>query len=138
VTQKGHDKSKDGTVIAEDPDAGNAYPLSTTINLTVYEYIKVVKLPDVRGMKLDRAKQTLNGAGFTKISTTEQEGPDQTKDGTVVAEDPTQGGSYPPTTTITLTVYKYVAPLPTCQPGQDPGDPPTCQASSPSTGSPTS
>jgi serine/threonine-protein kinase len=138
ATQKGHDQSKDGQVVDESPTVGNAYPLSTTINLTVYQYIKVVQLPDVRGMTQDKAVAQLRGAGFTNISATEQRGPDQSKDGTVVAEDPKPGGSYPPSTAVTLTVYKYVAPLPTCQPGQQPGNPPVCQEPSGPTGTPTS
>jgi eukaryotic-like serine/threonine-protein kinase len=72
-------------------------------------------LPDVRGMKPDAARAKLNRAQFTNIGADQTTtGPDKGKDGTVVQMSPTPGNPYQQDVKIVLTVYKYVAPAPTC------------------------
>jgi beta-lactam-binding protein with PASTA domain len=72
----------------------------------------------VRGKARAEAIQTLNSAGWTHFN------PDQFQithnpalHGKVVAESPTPGIAYPQSTTITLTIYRYVKPVPTCTSG---------------------
>jgi eukaryotic-like serine/threonine-protein kinase len=104
-----------GTVVDQSKDPFTQVPLGTTITLSVSN--GKVKLLDVRGKKADEAKQLLNGAGWTNVDNTTQvqETDKKNLDGTVAAESPNPGIAYPQsTTTIVLTVYKYVKPEPTC------------------------
>ena len=72
-------------------------------------------LPDVRGLKDSAAKVKLNQAGWTNIDDSQTvETNDKSKDNTVQDENPTPNIAYPQSTKITLILYKYVAPAPTC------------------------
>jgi eukaryotic-like serine/threonine-protein kinase len=116
-----------GTVIGQSPDAFTPVPPGSKVTLQVST--GKVKLPDVRGKKLADARQTLNNSQYTNIDSSQTAPtPDKAKAGTIADESPTPGISYPLSTHVTLVVYKYVAPSPTC----------TTPTSTPSgTGSPT-
>jgi len=103
-----------GTVVDQSPAVNTPVPPATVVTLTVSS--GKVKLPDVQGKKLSDALRLLNAAGFLDIKqSTPQTTTDPKKDGLVQNETPFPGNSYTPsTTTVTLTVYKYVAPPPTC------------------------
>jgi len=73
-----------------------------------------VKLPDVRGKKLSVALSLLNQAQFTDTPQSQQVTNDPKQDGLIADESPTPGIPYPTSTTIHLTVYKYLPPTPTC------------------------
>ena len=91
------------------------------------------KLPDVTKMKVDAARNELNRDQFTNIGPNHTtNGPDQAKDGTVVAMNPTPGNAYPADVQITLTVYHYVPPAPTCD--SNPVTPPVTPVTSVSVG----
>jgi eukaryotic-like serine/threonine-protein kinase len=102
-----------GDVAVQKPKYNATAPKGSKVVLRVSTGKAV--LPDVRNMKVDAARSELNRKQFTNIgadrSTT---GPDRAKDGTVVAMDPTPGNPYAADVHITLTVYHYVAPAPTC------------------------
>jgi beta-lactam-binding protein with PASTA domain/tRNA A-37 threonylcarbamoyl transferase component Bud32 len=101
-----------GTVVAQDKPPFSEVAPGSTVVLSVSS--GKVKLLDVRGKKEADAVAALNGAGWTQVDATQtQQGPDKSKDGTVVDEQPTPGLAYPQTTQITLTIYQYVAPTPT-------------------------
>jgi eukaryotic-like serine/threonine-protein kinase len=116
---KKHDVDSDkaaGTVTGQSKQQFTEVPTGSTIILDVST--GKVKLPDVRGKARAEAIQTLNGAGWTHFN------PDQFQithnpalHGKVVAESPTPGIAYPQSTTITLTIYRYVKPVPTCTSG---------------------
>jgi serine/threonine-protein kinase len=119
-----------GTVLKQDPSAYNTVPPGTNVTLQVST--GKVKIPDVLGKPIADAVTTLNGAGWGNVVQTQTQGPDRTKDGTVVNESPTPGAAFPQTQQITLTVYKFVAPKPTCT------TPPRSQTTTPTnTGTPT-
>ncbi len=102
-----------GQVVAQSKDPYTQVPPGTTITLSVST--GKVKLPDVRGKKLADAQQALNSTGWTKVDASQVvQTPDKAKDGTVANESPLPGNSYPQDTQITLTIYKYVKPEPTC------------------------
>jgi serine/threonine-protein kinase len=101
-----------GTVIKQNTAAYTAVAPGTAITLQVST--GKVKIPDVRGKKVSDAIQTLNGAGWGNVVQNQTEGSDKTKDGFVVAENPTPNAAFPQTQQITLTVYHYVKPTPTC------------------------
>jgi beta-lactam-binding protein with PASTA domain len=102
-----------GTVVDQSPAAyGPVAPESTVI-------LKVstgkVKLPDVRGQKAADAKAALNAANWTNVDTSKTVNtPDKTKNGLVAEENPTPGIAYLQSTPIALTIFRYVAPAPTC------------------------
>jgi serine/threonine-protein kinase len=102
-----------GTVIGQSPDPFTEVAPNSAVNLQVSS--GNVKLPDVRGKQRGDAVQTLNSAGWTHFNPDQQlVTHDKTKDGTVADESPTPGIAYPQSTSITLTIYKYVKPVPTC------------------------
>ncbi len=91
------------------------------------------KLPDVTKMKVDAARNELNRAQFTNIGPNHQMNTsDQAKDGTVASMSPTPGNAYPSDVQITLTVYHYVQPPPTCD--SSPVTPPATPVTSISVG----
>jgi serine/threonine-protein kinase len=102
-----------GVVAVQTPKYNDTAPRGSKVVLRVST--GKAKLPDVTKMKVDAARSELNRKQFTNIgrdrSTT---GPDKSKDGVVVAMDPTPGNAYAANVHITLTVYHYVAPAPTC------------------------
>jgi beta-lactam-binding protein with PASTA domain len=88
-------------------------PPGATITLSVST--GKVKLPDVRGQKAADAKTSLNAANWTNVDTSQTVNtPDRAKDGTVADENPTPDIAYAQSTPITLTIFKFVAPVPTC------------------------
>ena len=102
-----------GVVVSQDPAYNKAVSPGTTIVLHLST--GKAKLPDVRGMKPDDARAMLNRAQFTNIAPDQRvTGSDKSKDGTVVRMDPTPGNPYQQNVRITLFVYHYVAPPPTC------------------------
>jgi beta-lactam-binding protein with PASTA domain len=93
-------------------------------------------------MQSDQAKAKLNQLGFTSVDNTSvhKRTSDPSKDGLVFAEDPTPGYRYTSDTKITLTVYKYVKPAPTCDPNKTvpPSSPPPSGSGLPSGSAPAS
>jgi beta-lactam-binding protein with PASTA domain len=107
------DPAAAGTVVDQDPPAFKDVAPGTTVTLSVSN--GKVKLPDVRGKKLEDALQILNTAQYTNVDHSQTAiTTDQTKDGTVAGEDPRWDISYPLTQKVTLTIFKYVKPVPTC------------------------
>jgi eukaryotic-like serine/threonine-protein kinase len=91
-----------------------------------------LRLPDVGNKSLSDAQNQLNNAGFpnvvqgSPVTTT-----DATKDGKIANESPAPGHLYDPKQTITLAVYKFVAP-PTCNSSLTPSGTPSSASGSPS------
>jgi eukaryotic-like serine/threonine-protein kinase len=104
------------TVVRQSVPQYTRVPPGTKITLEVST--GRVKLPDVRGKTLSDALSTLNGAGWLNINSDQRhDGPLKSKDGKVLAESPTPDLAYLPTTKITLTIYHYVKPKPSCTTG---------------------
>jgi serine/threonine-protein kinase len=126
-----------GTVLKQSQDAYTRVAPGTTITLTVST--GVLKLPDVKGKSFDDAQNQLNRIGFNNVvqdsSTTETSS--KSKDGKVADMSPSPGNTYDPDQKITLKLYHYVAPAPTCTPvgtGGPSGGPSGGTTSSPPTG----
>jgi serine/threonine-protein kinase len=102
-----------GTVLHQHTAQFTQVPPGTNIVLDVST--GKLKLPDVRGKTYDQAQSQLQGASFNNVS---QGAPvitgDQAKDGKVATENPAPGKAYDPNQTVTLRVYQYQAPTPTC------------------------
>jgi len=101
-------------VIAQDPAAYDNLAPGAKVTLQVATG-KLV-LPAVKGLSEDTARTKINTAGFNNVSTTTKPGPDQSKDGKVVDVNPVADGkiAYSPSQAITLTIYQYKKPAPTC------------------------
>lgn len=99
-------------VIKQNPLPGTKVAPSSVVTVTYSS--GVISLPDVRGLTYDQARAKLNTAQFPNVT---QGNPtithDSSKNGLVADESPTQGQTYSPSQTITLSVYQYVpAPPP--------------------------
>jgi serine/threonine-protein kinase len=109
------DPAAAGTVVGQSPDAFTAVAPGSTVTLQVST--GKVKLPDVRGQALANALQTLNNAQYTNVDSSQVvETATKAQDGTVAAESPLPGISYPLDTQVRLTIYKFVKPTPTATP----------------------
>jgi beta-lactam-binding protein with PASTA domain/predicted Ser/Thr protein kinase len=103
-----------GCVTDQDPPPFGA-PKAQNTKVTLSVWSGKVKLPDVRGKKLDAAQTSLNTAQFTNVDSSQTTVThDQTKDNTVADENPKPNIAYPPDTKIQLTIYKFQPLAPTC------------------------
>ncbi|NSC22759.1 Stk1 family PASTA domain-containing Ser/Thr kinase [Streptomyces albus subsp. chlorinus] len=92
-----------GTVLSQDPGAGEKAKKGTKVTLTVATESRPT-VPNVVDQPFDKAKQQLEALGF-KVSKTEEE--DETKSaGTVLRQDPGPGTKQAENSTVTLTVAK--------------------------------
>jgi beta-lactam-binding protein with PASTA domain len=84
-----------------------------------------IKLPDVIGDSIQNARAKLDGAQFLNRDERTKTTGIPSRNGKVADESPTPKIAYPVSQKITLTVYKYVAPPPTCTtPPPSPTSPP--------------
>ena len=73
-----------------------------------------IKLPDVRGMNIDDARSNLPPPLSTNVHTRQIVTHVASKDQQVAKESPKPGEAYEPGQRVTLTVYEYEQPQPTC------------------------
>ncbi|HET6877141.1 MAG TPA: Stk1 family PASTA domain-containing Ser/Thr kinase [Jatrophihabitans sp.] len=124
---KVHSTQPEGKVVRQETQQYTTVKPGTTIVLDVST--GTVRLPDVRGMNIEDARATLDRHQFTDHVERSVTTSNPKKDGIVADESPTPKQAYPVTQKVTLTVYHYVAPPPTCT-----SVPPTPPPTSPSTG----
>ena len=127
-----HNADPKGTVEKQGTAQFTQVPPGTKVLLEVST--GTIQLPDVRGQTLNDA-QSLIPSDFTKRKTQTKTTPDPDKDGQVADESPKPKGYYAPNQQITLTVYNYVAPKPTCT--TPPPAPTSVTPTSPLPGAPT-
>jgi eukaryotic-like serine/threonine-protein kinase len=91
VTRRQEDKDADpGTVLGQDPPAGQSVPKGSSITLTVAKEPEQVDVPDVIGLDESDATDQLSGAGFrVRLQEDAVDSPDQ--DGVVLDQDPGPG-----------------------------------------------
>ncbi|SOD70828.1 serine/threonine-protein kinase [Jatrophihabitans sp. GAS493] len=109
-----------GQVVDQNPKANTSVPTGSTVQLSVSS--GKVPLPNVVGMKFADARQQLTQQGWLAVNSTPTivKTSDKSKDGLVSAMNPQPGISYTQATPITLTVYQFIAPTPTCAPSPSP------------------
>ena len=107
-----HSTQPEGTVVRQKTQQYTTVKPWTTIVLNVST--GTIRLPDVRGMNIEDARATLDRHQFTDHVERSVDTANPKKDGTVADESPTPKQAYPVSQKITLTVYHYVAPPPTC------------------------
>lgn len=97
------DATKDpGTVVAQDPPAGQSVDKGTPVNLTVVKPPGDVTIPSVHGLPADQARAQLEGDGFN-VKTAEEASAD-VPTGNVTRTDPAEGTSQPSGSDVTMFV----------------------------------
>jgi serine/threonine-protein kinase len=91
-----------GKVISSDPASGASVATGSTVKLVISAGPDTVPVPNVVGLSEDRARSTLEGAGFTNVSSRPTDSLEA--QGNVVAVDPAEGQQAAKTATITLQI----------------------------------
>jgi serine/threonine-protein kinase len=99
------DTVKRGTVIGTDPGPGARIRGNDSVTLTVSRGPETVKVPDLQGYRLDKAKAVLKDSGLEPGMVTE-EFSDDVPDGFVIDSEPAAGTERHADSAIALTVSK--------------------------------
>ncbi len=94
-----------GTVISTDPEAGTRIRKNDSVSFTISDGPDTVKLPDVQGYKLDRARSLLEDEGLEPGMVTRAFSQDVPK-GFVISTDPTTGTEVRAGSAVALVVSK--------------------------------
>lgn len=65
ATDERPSKKDEGQVLRQDPEAGERLEEGETVTITVSSGVRQVEVPDVEGMKLKEARETIEGEGLT-------------------------------------------------------------------------
>jgi len=106
-----------GTVVEQDPAAGDEVERGTAVDLTIVESPSVVAIPELEGSSVEEAQTTLIGLGLEPTDPVEE--PSETVDeGSVTRTDPGSGEEVDPGSTVTIFVStgpdQVSVPLVTC------------------------
>jgi serine/threonine-protein kinase len=126
TTQEESDKDP-GTVLSQDPAAGERLRKGDTVTLTVAKQPTEVEVPDVTGAPVNDALDSLSQAGFTPAQETRPVS-DAAQDGIVVEQRPGAHTKRKRGSKVTLVVGRFEAsatPTPTGTPGTTPTPAPT-------------
>ncbi|HEY2327638.1 MAG TPA: Stk1 family PASTA domain-containing Ser/Thr kinase [Gaiellaceae bacterium] len=96
-----------GTVVSEDPPAGQSVPKGSKITLSVSKGPGTSQIPDVTSQTQGDAIAILKGAGF-KVQVVNQDVTDPGSDGIVIAQDPAGNSTGVKGETVTITVGHLV------------------------------
>jgi serine/threonine-protein kinase len=99
-----------GTVLESNPASGARVDEGTAVDLVVGAAPDTVGVPNVVGLSEDRARSTLEDAGFTSINSRQVQSLED--EGTVVSIDPAEGAQVSPSTPITLEVSTGTITMP--------------------------
>jgi beta-lactam-binding protein with PASTA domain len=116
VTVEASTTVDEGLVIGSNPSSGASVNEGSAVNLVVSGGPDTVAVPNVVGLTEDRARSTLERAGFTSVSSRQVES--LRDEGTVVSVSPGEGKQAAPDTRITLEVSTGTTKLPDVR-GQD-------------------
>jgi serine/threonine-protein kinase len=103
-----------GTVVGQDPAGNSTAAKGSTVTLSVSKGPTTVEVPDVTGLDLSSARQTLRAAGFT-VTVTVTDTDDESLDGLVASQSPLGGTQAEPKATVSIEVWRYVAPAVTTE-----------------------
>ncbi len=79
------------------------------MTLSVSKGPATVEVPDITGLDLASARQTLRAAGF-KVTVTVTDTEDESLDGLVASQSPLGGTQADPKSSVAIEVWRYVAP----------------------------
>ena len=98
-----------GDVVRTDPVSGTSVQRKSSVSIVVAS--GNVAVPDVNGMTQAEATSALQGSDLSVVvSDQRQTTTDQSKDGTVASTNPGAGSVVASGTSVTVTLYSYVAP----------------------------
>jgi serine/threonine-protein kinase len=100
-----------GTVVAQEPAGGSLAPKGTLVTLSVSRGPETSQVPDVTSLDREIAVETLRTSGF-KVKVQRQDTDDPLLDDVVLSQDPEGFSDAPPRSTITITVGRFVPPIP--------------------------
>jgi serine/threonine-protein kinase len=99
-----------GTVVSQDPPGYETAAKGSTVRLSISKGPTTSEVPDVTGLDLASARQTLRAAGF-KVTVTTSDTEDESLDGLVASQTPLGGTQAEPGSTVAIEVWRYVAPV---------------------------
>ncbi|MGH2946612.1 MAG: PASTA domain-containing protein [Solirubrobacteraceae bacterium] len=109
TTDRESEDEEPGTVLEQDPAAGEEVAPGSTVMLTVAEAPPDVAIPDTVGQAEDEAREALEEEGF-EVRVREQTVTDATQDGTVVDQNPSGGEERPEGSRVTIVVGRFEEP----------------------------
>jgi serine/threonine-protein kinase len=110
VETKASTTVEQGLIIESDPSAGASLDEGSEVNLVVSGGPDTIAVPNVVGLTEDRARSTLEQAGFTSVNSRQADSLD--KAGNVFAVSPAEGKQAAPNEPITLQVSTGTIKLP--------------------------
>ncbi len=99
-----------GAVLESNPASGAQVDEGTAVDLVVGAAPDTIAVPNVVGLNEDRARSTLEDAGFTSINSRQAESLEG--EGTVISIDPAEGAQASPSAPITLEVSTGTVTMP--------------------------
>jgi serine/threonine-protein kinase len=99
-----------GAVLESNPASGASVDEGTSVDLVVGAAPDTVAVPNVVGLSEDRARSTLEEAGFASINSRQTESLEE--EGTVVSVDPAEGEQVAPSAPVTLEVSTGTIAMP--------------------------
>lgn len=107
VTGEVSEEAEPGTVLSQDPTAGEKVAAGSSVNLVVASDEEDVEVPDVVLMDLESAEAELGAAGLSVGRVTEESSDDE-EPGTVLAQSPEAGSKALPGSRVDLTVARGI------------------------------
>jgi eukaryotic-like serine/threonine-protein kinase len=115
TNQQESEDQEPGTVLAQDPAAGERVQRGSSVTITVAQAPPPVEIPDVIGDQGDAAQATLDDAGFD-VRVREQDTDSAEEDGVVIDQNPAGGEEREAGSRVTIVVGRFVEPTPTPTP----------------------
>lgn len=112
-----------GRVLAQDPSSGGRASLGSSIQVTIDQAPKRVRVPNAVGQTQARGDRTLQNAGFDAVYSTRTV-TNRSQNGIVLAMSPGAGSRALQGSNVALTIGKYRKPTPTPTPTPTPPKPP--------------
>jgi eukaryotic-like serine/threonine-protein kinase len=97
------DTQEPGTVLEQDPAAGDEVDRGTNVDLRIVEAPDQVAIPDLVGSSVEEAQATLSGLGLEPAGPVEEPS-DTVPEGSVTRTDPASGQEVEPGSTVTIFV----------------------------------
>ncbi len=98
-----------GTVVSQNPAGNSTAALRSTVTLSVSKGPTTVEVPDVTGLDVASARQTLRAAGF-RVTLTTSDTEDESLDGLVASQSPLGQTQAEADSTVAIEVWRYVPP----------------------------
>jgi serine/threonine-protein kinase len=118
--QQESEDQEPGTVLDQDPAAGERVERGSSVTITVAQAPPPVEIPDVVGDQADAAEATLDDAGFD-VRVREQDTDSAEEDGVVIDQNPAGGEERDAGSRVTIVVGRFVEePTPTPTPTATP------------------